>query len=587
MRKKILWVLVSCLMVAALLLASCAPAVVEEEEEVAPVEVEEEVVVPAKEEPQYGGTITVLAFQYGVEPQVWDPAEANWSTDYFASPYMENLVTGDFEKYGPRGTNEFPFVDFECVPIDYMTGALAESWELPSLTKIIYHIRQGVYFPEKPGVMSSRELTADDIVFCINRRLDSPKFSPVHRPYYDYATAEDKYTVAVNMVSYYGNWDLLSGWQYFTKIYPPELVDAGIHDWKNATGTGPFMLVDYVSGASLTYEKNPNYWGKTTIDGKEYKVPFVDRMTWPIIVDESTRLAALRTGKCDINQAVSWRYKETLEETNPELLRYRHVVTTFGGLCGRMDEEPFDDINVRRALSMAIDREAIIQSQLGGEGEILGGPFSLTWPEDLYTPLEELPESAQELFEYNPTEAKRLMTEAGYPNGFSTKIQLPTGSADYIALVADYWHKHLGVELELEPLDYATYIYKQYSKTHGPMFYMLKGCGDPFQVLWACGTPGYAWNPAEWDDEYFIETYQQARSTPDVAEAKRLLKELNVYMIDQVPCIIMPLGYEYAYAWPWVHNWYGELNVTVRSPGQILARVWLDRDLRYEMIGIR
>ena len=590
MKKKIVWLVVSCLMVAALVLASCAPAVVEEE--VVPVEEEEvveEEVAPAVTGPQHGGTLTVLWFHAGLEPQTWDPADCNWIVDPFTSPYMENLGMGDFEKYGPRGTNEFAFTDLEYMPLEFLRGCLAESWELPDDTTVIYHIRQGVYWPDKPGVMNAREMTAEDVAFCWTRRAQSPRC-----PYYENVesvTAADKYTVVVKLKEYEDNWNDAGGWGYFSKIYPPEVVEAGIEDWRNAVGTGPFMLTDYVSGASLTFERNPLYWDTTTIDGKEYKLPFADRLSWPIIVDESTRLAALRTGKCDIDMSVSWRYKETLEETNPELTRYQWLSTTWWGLAGRMDKAPFDDIRVRRAMSMAVDRQAVIDAQMGGEAVMLGGPFSAGWPTDLYTPLEELPESAQELFEYNPEKAKALMAEAGYPDGFKAEIIVSstgTAATDMASMIASLWEDNLGIELELKMAEYALYYGLMIGKAHKDMYLMSKGCGDPFAVLLVVASePSQMWNPAMFDDEHFTEMFEKARGTSDIAEAKRLLKECNVYLIDQCPYVILPVGYSYAYAWPWVHNYYGELNANTRSPGQIHARIWLDRDLRYEMVGVR
>jgi peptide/nickel transport system substrate-binding protein len=385
------------------------------------------------------------------------------------------------------------------------------------------------------------------------------------------------------------DWLLPYGWSWYTGIYPQELVKAGPKDWKNAVGTGPFMLKDYVSGATITYEKNPNYWGTAKIGGKEYKLPFVDRLVWPIIVDESTQLAALRTGKVDINEAVSYKYKATLAETNPELVRFRYLYTTFGAIAGRMDVKPFDDIRVRRALSMAIDRPAFINALQGGEAQILSGPYSAGWPESLYTPLEKLPQSARELFEYNPEKAKKLLTEAGYPTGFKTEMVISsTGTAmtDAASMLVDWWSK-IGVTVALKPYDYAVYLSIQYGLTHKAMYYMSKGNGGP-DVLWIIGrTPPYYWNPAMWNDKYVADTYEKARLTGDPVEAKKLLKELNVYMIDQCPYVILPVNYGYSYAWPWVKNWYGELNATVRAPGLIHAQIWIDRDLREKMIGKR
>ena len=363
------------------------------------------------------------------------------------------------------------------------------------------------------------------------------------------------------------------------------MVKAGIADWKNAVGTGPFKLKTYVSGASVTYEKNPNYWGTTKIGGKEYKLPFVDRLEWPIIVDESTRLAALRTGKCDINEAVSWKYRESLEKTNPDLLRYRELYTTFAAIAMRMDKKPFSDIRVRRAISMAIDRKAYMDTQMGGEGEILSAPYSMGWPKDLYTPMAELPQSARELFEYNPTKAKQLLTEAGYPNGFKAEMVIYSVYGDENSMLAAFLGA-IGVEVTLKPYDYTTYVSIMYGNAHKDMYSLLKGNGDPYAVFTIART-GSIWNPAVFNDKYFMDTLEKASTASNTAEAKKILKALNVYLIDQCPYAILPVAHIYAYAWPWVKNWYGEVNVNARSMGQIHARVWLDRDLREKMIGRR
>jgi len=591
MRRRIVWLIVSGLLVLALVLASCGPAEVEEEEivpieeeeeEVVPVEEEEEeVVVPGKEEPIYGGTMTVLWFHAGLEPATWDPADCNWIVDPFTSPYMEKLVDGDFEKYGPRGTNEYAFNDYEYIPAKYLKGVLAESWEMPDDTTYIFHIRKGVYWQDRPGVMSAREVTAEDIAFAKNRLYQSPR-CPGYYDNVEGATALDKYTVEIKLKKYDTNWVMSGAWGYFQGLYPPEAVDAGLGDWRNAVGTGPFILADYVSGASLTWERNPAYWGTTTVNGKEYKVPFVDRMVWPIIVDESTRLAALRTGKCDMNQAVSWRDEEGLAESNPELILHRWIATTGSVYACRYDVEPFADLRIRRALNMAIDRQAIIDSLYGGNAVMLSFPFSSEWPTDLFTPMEELPEAAQELFTYNPEKAKQLMAEAGYPDGFKAEIVCTSGWVDGVSLVADYWSE-LGIELELNVVEYGVYYSVMRGKTHKHMYAMSKGCGDPFAVLNVIGCPGQYWNPAMFDDPYYTETYEQAEAEPDSVEAKKLLKHLNAYILEKAPYVIMPTGYVYSYAFPWVKNWYGETTNSTRAPGAILATLWIDEKLRKEM----
>jgi len=595
MKRKAVWLLVTGLMVTALVLASCGPAATTTPPTTVPSTTAPPTTKPPTAEPQYGGTLTALQVHMGTEPQTWEASDHIWSMEVFTSPYLENLLTGDLEKYGPRGTNQFAFTDVEYIPPEYLKGELAESWEMPNPKTTVYHLRKGVMWQNKPGVMTAREFIADDVVFCLNRQLVSPKAG-----FYFFATpmtitARDKYTVVIELKEQTTGWILPNGWGWYCRIYPPEVVKAGMQDWRNAVGTGPFILTNYVSGASLTYERNPNYYGTTTIGGKEYKLPFVDKLQWPIISDESTQLAALRTGKVDMNELVSWKYKDTLAETNPDLARYRFISTTGYSVALRVDKPdlPFKDIRVRRALSMAIDREDMIKSLKGGEAVMLSYPFSMTWGEDFYTPLEKLPQSTRELFTYNPQKAKQLLTEAGYPNGFKSEMVISatgTYQTDLASMVISYWEKNLGVKVELKPSIYATYYSIMVGRTYKEMYLMGKGCGDPIVILYRIGgggTPLQIWNTACMDDPYYNAQYQKAIVAPTMAEAKKILKDLQVYYIDQAAYVILPVDYWYSYAWPWVKNWYGELNANTRSPGLVHARIWLDRDLREKMIGKR
>jgi peptide/nickel transport system substrate-binding protein len=595
MKNKIVWLIVTGLMVAVLVLASCGP----EATTTAPPTTTPPTTTPPTTtpkptgEPQYGGTLTNLHTHGYFEPQSWDPSETIWLVDVHTSPFMEKLFIGDFVKYGPRGTNQFPFTDMEFIPYEFHSPWLAESWEFPDNLTIVYHIRKGIMWANKPGVMAAREMTANDVAFALERTVHGPV--AVANQYWTTiasVTASDKYTVVVKMKQYDYNWTLPLSWGWHLLIYPPEVVNApngGIANWRNANGTGPFILKDYVSGASLTYEKNPNYWGTTKIGGKDYKIPFADKLVWPIIPDESTRLAAIRTAKVDINEGVSTKYKKTLEETNPDLTRYRILGTAAYNVAMRMDTKPFDDIRVRRAMNMAIDRQAILNVINLGEGEILSFPFSKEWGESLYTPLDKLPASAQELFKYDPAKAKQLLTEAGYPNGFPSELVITSGlpeMSDVAAMLLDMWQKNLGVKVTLRVADYASYLGIQFGQTHKQMLFMSKGNSDPFTILWIIGPPpGQYWNPSRYDDPVFADLFARARLATTQAAAYKLLKEANVLWIDQAPTVILAETYYYAYAWPWVKNWYGEVNTGTRSPGLIQATIWIDQDLREKTTG--
>ena len=122
-------------------------------------------------------------------------------------------------------------------------------------------------WPAKAGVMESREFVADDVVFSFNRQNTSPKNFPEYYNYIEKVEATDRYTVTFKMKHYNSDWDYRFGWGYYSQVMPPELAKAGAANWKNATGTGPFQLVDYVQGNNQSYAKNPIYWDKDKIGG--------------------------------------------------------------------------------------------------------------------------------------------------------------------------------------------------------------------------------------------------------------------------------------------------------------------------------
>ena len=569
MKRRTIWLILSCL-IAALVLASCAPAVTEEKEE------EAAEVAPVKE-PQYGGTLTVLTAHASINPLSWDPADFAWFTNHSVSPYQEQLLVGDLSK-GKGGTGEFWFVDNEYIPYSVAKGQLCESFEFPDPLTLVFHIRKGVMWQDKPGVMAAREFTADDVLFTFNRTMASEKAFTDHYDWVESVSAPDKYTFVIKMKTFWANWQSTIGWGYYHNIYPSEQVEAGIADWKNACGTGPFMITDYVTGSQQVYERNPNYWDKITIGGKEYQLPFVDKIVWPIIVEEPTRIAALRTAKCDVLEACDWKYVEDLEETNPELQRLKYLSTGTANVAVRVDTPPFDDLRVRRALNMGIDKQGIIDSWYGGNALMLSFPFSILWGEDVYTPLEELPESARELFEHNPEKAKQLLAEAGFPDGFKAKMvchNIPT-TLDLMSMVVGYWDE-INVECEIEPIEYGAYYSTMMGKKFDQMIYFGKGNANPFRIFKTIALPNQAWNPSCFDDDYLTEKWYEAARNPNIEEQNEILKELNVYLIDQTPYIYLPCPYVYEYAQPWVKNWYGEINVNARAPGLIHATYWIDQ----------
>ena len=543
-------------------------------------------------EPQYGGSITFLDGYGGrFPPTQWDPAKGVWTVGVYVEPYYETLLATDFVKYGPRGTNEYPSYHSQGAIEELLTGRLAESWSVPDETTLIFKLRQGIMWHAKPGVMKSRELTAEDVVYSFKRNLADAWTWGAHAKV-ESITATDKYTVEFKLASWIADWYLWFGYASWgaAAIYPKEVVDAGIGDWRNHTGTGmgPFLLEDFVEGSSVTYVRNPNYWDTATINGKEYKIPFVDRMVKTLISDKSAQIAALRTGKIDVHDVVEKKFIPTLQKSSPELKFIGKVAERAWRVGMRQDREPFDDIRVRKALSMAIDRQAIIDTMWGGKGEILNAELHAAMPESYYTPLEKLPESTQENFSYNPDRARQLLAEAGFPNGFKSTIQTIAvePEKDVAALLVAFW-KAIGVDVTIDLHEGASMEGIIRANEHTALTVLPSSVGLPFLTIFGANiSQDNLYNTSEINDPELNELYKQAEGTVDKVEQAKLLKKLNHTLLAKTYYAYLPTPFVQLAHWPWIENYYGEVNETCCfSVGQIFARAWVNSDLKAKILG--
>ena len=377
----------------------------------------------SEQPPKPGGTLEVGTVYVTLSALSWDSADWNWKHNHDTGQVYEQLFVADLSKSRRLG-GKHPFYADAWIPSDAIRGELAEKWEWKqNPLRLEINLRKGVMFPDKPGVMAARELVADDVVFAYNRLEKSPKKISGYFDHLEKVEATDKHTVVFTFKNYNAEWDYRFGWGYYSGIVPKEVADAGAGNWKNVNGTGPFQLAEFVQGNSNTYVKNPVYWGTEKINGVETKLPLVDKVVFRTIKDEATYLTALRTAKLDILETIRWSAVEELKKNAPQLQwsKWLNMSGTF--LSMRVDTKPFDDIRVRRALNLAVNKQEIVKEYYGGNAELFAYPQH---PDYLgyFEPLEAMPDSVKELFTYNPEKAKKLLAEAGVPKGFTFKVQV-------------------------------------------------------------------------------------------------------------------------------------------------------------------
>ena len=537
----------------------------------------------AAEKPQYGGALSVANVYYTISPLTFDTADMAWKINQDTGLVYEQLMVADLSK-AKRNGGKHPFVSDSFIPPDGLKGELAEKWELKQNPwRLEVQLRKGIMWPAKEGVMAARELVADDVVYSFDRVNKSPKKIPTYWDHVSRIEVTGKHSLTMHFSTYNAEWDYRWGWGYYSAIVPKEVMESGAKDWKKVNGTGPYALTNYVQGNAMTFTKNPNYWASETIGGQSYKLPFADTITYRYIKDESTALTALRTGKIDIMEAVRWSAVEELKKSAPKL-QWNKIISNNGNyITLRVDQKPFDDVRVRRALNMAINKQEIIKAYYGGNAEMLGFPMHSSWG-GYYEPLADMPESVRELYVFNPTKAKALLAEAGYPNGFSFKTQTSSASLDndLLAMVAAYLAK-VGVKMEIQVMEYPAYLSAMTTKTNAPGYYLQAGLNNPTTSLRKTFVTKQTWNPSQHSDPEFDKKMAEVYAEPDERVRQIKVKLMVREILDKAPHIFLPVPHVFTAWWPWVKNYGGELRAGADRPGPIHARAWVDQALKKQL----
>ncbi len=584
---------VSLCIVAALLIAF-AVACAEQEEEPAPAPAPTAAAAPAPptaapapaapapapaamEGPQYGGTYTYggISLHWTTEPKSWDTSQGgDWAMFCYSHYYQSVMLTGDIDTFGPRGSNEYDFNHYEAVPPQFLRGDLAESYTIDE-SKIVFKMRDDVMWRgnEKIG-MEPRKLTAHDVAFTHNYFFNGK----ILEGYYDfvdkmYAEDDTTFVVETNRFNFLWDWPLAWG----VGMYPPEVMEAGAEDWENQVSSGPFVLTEFTKGSQVVYEKNPDYYGVATIDGKEYQLPFIDKLVLPIIHDDSAKIAAIRTAKLDTIESLAPEFKESIEKSSPDIVWHRWL--TGGSMYVAFKssgDSRFADRDLRRAMAVGTDRNAIRDTVYLGEGDVhsVFGPGST-----IHTPLEQLPEDAKVLFGYDPESAKQMLADVGYPDGLEMELWFNAGdpkSRDIADLLKEQW-TNMGVDATLIPIEDTAFGALRSNHEYNDA--MLLGDGvEPIEFL--DKQPGTVDNAPDFSEPYWKEEFIRAGGIVDNEERNKALAQLAIYYVSENPYMQLTAPYNYTAWWPWVKNYFGETDTGFVDTSHIISRLWIDQDLK-------
>lgn len=293
--------------------------------------------------------------------------------------------------------------------------SLATSWKLPNNTTYIFNLRKGVKFH------NGQEMTADDVVFSFQRILDPKTGSPSAATFELIKSVEatDKYTVKIILKKTMPAFLNYCAFVRNSAIVPKEEVLKRGTLQKDMIGTGPFKLKEYKHGVSATFVRNENYW--------EAGLPYLDGFDFVVIKDEASRLAGIRKGVLDIGWLKGVDMADMAAKT-PGTRLIESAAARQGRFWLNNKTFPFNNLKLRQAVAASLDFQAIIDKVLLGHGS-----FTTLIPPseaDFILPQDEIKKLP--FYHQDYALAKKLLAEAGYPNGFEFTIITSPHSPDYV-----------------------------------------------------------------------------------------------------------------------------------------------------------
>jgi dipeptide transport system substrate-binding protein len=463
-------------------------------------------------------------------PEGFDPAPYTSGTTFDASGHA---VYNRLVQFKP-GTTE-------------IEPALAESWDVSEdgLT-YTFHLRKGVKFHSNDKFTPSRDFDADDVIFTFMRQADAK--DPWHEyipgiTYEYYSSMEmDKLIKSIekvddNTVKFTLNHPeapfLANIAMPFVSILSKEYADtldkAGTREDLNNVpiGTGPFKFVAYQKDAVIRYQKNPDYWGEA---------PKIDDLVFAITPDASVRLQKLKAGECHLMPfpapadiaAIKADSSLKVDEQSGLNVAYLAYNTTVA---------PFDKPEVRKALNMAINKQAIIDAVFQGAGQVAKNPI----PPTMWSYNDSIKDDP-----YDPEAAKKMLADAGVKDLtmelWAMPVQrpyMPNARRTAELMQADL--AKVGVKAEIVSYEWGEYLKK--SMEEGRKGAVILGWtgdnGDPdnfLSVLLSCaGAKTGGANRAFWCNQEFSDLLLKAKTTSDIAERTKAYEAAQVIFKEQAP----------------------------------------------------
>lgn len=399
--------------------------------------------------------------------------------------------------------------------------ALAESYEQPDATSYVFHLRKGVKFHD------GKELDADDVKYSFDM-MKAPPAPGVKWQWFAYNGIEvmDKYTAKLTLPMPDPTVPGILAWSRYTPI-----VEKGAFDKLNvnsqAIGTGPYKLVEFVPNDRVVLTRNPDFWRPG--------LPYLDDITLKVLPDEQSRLAALRSGAVDGGTFTNDVAQTAKNDKSLNLLTGLVSSPKVIQFTIKAEKKPWNDVRVRQAINMAVDRQPIIDNVFGGNAE-LSGPVPPGYG-DWFIPASDL---KSKYYKQDVAGAKKLMTDAGFAQGFPVTLQAINAPRYYtqIAEIIREQLKQIGIDVTVQPLEIGTF-----AKNNGDGTYDWQSTGrgmrgdvSGFVNDFNKGTGNYkVWFDGGYDNAELDQLYTTGLQTTDQAKRKPMYQRIQEIILTEVP----------------------------------------------------
>jgi peptide/nickel transport system substrate-binding protein len=447
----------------------------------------------------------------------------------------------------------------------------AETWEQPDDVTYIVKLRPGIRYQNLPPV-DGREVVAGDVLASFRRIIDNP-LAPNktwHTSVLESMEATDEHTLVFKTNRpYVYTWENLG--LINAVIIPRELTDFAQVDLNTSgVGSGPFIIDRVSLKEQIEVVKNPDYFNQP--------LPYIDRQTWKIVMDDAIRVAAFRDRQIHIMANADRFEMEDIAKFSDEVRTFSKPELDYVSLGMRVDQAPFNDGRVREAIDIGLDRQEFIDKMTFGDGQILG-PINQHLAEGFWSlPEDELEEAYQSgLSAEERTKKARDLVSAAGALGAKITVQTDTRQSSVdIATIMQSQLERLGFDVEVDVVELlAWFINLTQGNFHTTVLQHLpyESADIPTRYWYSLGTTeagswfGYA-NPEM--DELIVKSWGQF----DREERREtLLAAQRLMLQERGPMLNIYTGSTYLSAWRFVKNWRPELPGTL---GEYNYELWLD-----------